>query len=71
MKSALKTPHPTCHSLNSSKYAQGYGKFQGRTSKVNSDPWQQELAKARKKFKRLSNGRCLSQELIEERAHER
>jgi len=29
-------------------YAQGYGKFQGRTSKVSSEPWQQELAKARK-----------------------
>jgi hypothetical protein len=32
------------------------------------ESWQHELAKARKKFKRLSNGRCLSQELIEERA---
>jgi hypothetical protein len=70
MKSALKTPHSTFRSLHSSKYAQGYGKVQGLASKVSTEPWQQELAKARKKFKRLSNGRCLSQELIEERAHE-
>jgi hypothetical protein len=33
--------------------------------------WQLELANARKKFKRFAKGRCLSQELLEERAHER
>jgi len=35
------------------------------------ESWKQALAKARRRFKKLAKGRCLSQELIEERSHER
>jgi len=71
MKSATKTRHSIGSSLYSVNSAQADGNFQVRTSKDSGESWQHELAKARKKFKRLSNGRCLSQELIDERAHER
>ena len=43
----------------------------GRMVTAGDLSWQHELAKARKKFKRFAKGRCLSQELMEERAHER
>jgi hypothetical protein len=71
MKSVSKTQHSIHRSLNSAGSGQRYGNLQGQTSFVGSEQWQHELAKARKKFKRFSNGRCLSQELIEERARER